>query len=203
VDGLRIGRVIARPFAGSSPADFKRTGNRRDFSVPPPAPTLLDVATAEGRDIATIGKIADIFAHSGSGRVFKADGNNALFDRTLEALETLTDGGLLFANFIDFDSIYGHRRDTAGYAHALEHFDLRLPELLGRLASDDFLVITADHGCDPTWQGSDHTREQVPILACSPSGKCGEIGRRSTYADVGATIAAHLELPPLGAGTAF
>jgi phosphopentomutase len=203
VDPLRIGRVIARPFLGSSPADFTRTGNRRDYSVPPPAPTLLDVASAQDRDVATIGKIADIFAHSGSGRIFKATGNNALFGRTLEAVNTLADGGLLFANFIDFDSIYGHRRDIAGYAQALEDFDRRLPELFSKLAPDDLLVIAADHGCDPTWPGSDHTREQVPVLIWSPSGKPGAIGRRSTFADVGATIAAHLELPPLGAGTAF
>jgi phosphopentomutase len=164
---------------------------------------LLDIATRESRDIATIGKIADIFAHSGTGRVFKANGNAALFDRTLEALDTLADGGLLFANFIDFDTIYGHRRDLAGYAGALEAFDRRLPELCGRMTDGDLLIVTADHGCDPTWQGTDHTREQVPVLAWSPAGVPGSIGRRNTFADVAATIAAHLRLPRSADGTAF
>jgi phosphopentomutase len=202
VDPLRIGRVIARPFVGSS-ATFKRTANRRDYAVPPPAPTLLDIASVQGRDVITVGKIADIFAHSGTGRVLKADGNDALFDRTLEGFAALGDGGLLFANFIDFDSLYGHRRDVAGYAAALEAFDRRLPELLDQLAPDDLLVITADHGCDPTWPGSDHTREQVPVLCWSPSCTPGEVGQRNTFADVGATIARHLDLPPLAAGTAY
>src|SRR4051812_45465562 len=186
VDPLRIGRVIARPFIGSSPADFKRTGNRRDYSVPPPAPTLLDIASRQGRDVATIGKIADIFAHSGTGRIFKADGNDGLFDRTLEALGTLADGGLLFANFIDFDTLYGHRRDPAGYAKALEDFDRRLSSLCNGLAKDDLLIVTADHGCDPTWRGTDHTREQVPVLVWSPACHSGSIGRRTSFADVAA-----------------
>jgi phosphopentomutase len=203
INPLRIGRVIARPFIGSSPADFKRTGNRRDYSVLPPAPTLLDIATTAGRDVATIGKIADIFAHSGTGRVFKADGNEALFDRTIEAAESLREGGLLFANFIDFDSIHGHRRDPAGYAKALEDFDRRLPQLMDALGPGDLLVITADHGCDPTWSGTDHTREQVPVLAWSMGCTAQSLGQRRTFADIGATIAAHLQLPPLGTGTAF
>jgi phosphopentomutase len=203
VDPLNIGRVIARPFRGSSPADFKRTANRRDYSVPPPSPTLLDNATMDGRDVVTIGKIADIFAHSGTGRVFKADGNNALFEGTLEAFETVADGGLLFANFIDFDSVYGHRRDPIGYAKALEDFDVRLPRLMEKLRDGDLLVITADHGCDPTWHGTDHTREQVPVLVWSNSLAPGSLGRRDTFADVGASLAAHLDLPPMSAGTPF
>src|SRR4051812_2382375 len=196
IDPLRIGRVIARPFVGSSRADFRRTANRRDYSVPPPAPTLLDRATADDRDVATIGKIADIFAHSGTGRVFKADGNDALFDRMLEACNSLADGGLLFANFIDFDTIYGHRRDPAGYASALEGFDRRLPDLFGRMKPDDLVIVTADHGCDPTWSGTDHTREQVPVLAWSPDIRAESVGRRNTFADVAATVASHLHLPP-------
>jgi phosphopentomutase len=203
IDPLRIGRVIARPFVGSPPIDFKRTANRRDYSVPPPSPTLLDRATADGRDVATIGKIADIFAHSGTGRVFKADGNNALFDRMLEACNSVADGGLLFANFIDFDTIYGHRRDPAGYANALEDFDRRLPELLGRMRHDDLVLVTADHGCDPTWSGTDHTREQVPVLAWSPDTGAESVGRRNTFADVAATVTAHLGLPPFAYGQAF
>jgi phosphopentomutase len=135
--------------------------------------------------------------------VLKAEGNEGLFDRTLEGLQSLADGGLLFANFIDFDSIYGHRRDVAGYARALEQFDVRLPTLLEQMADDDLLVITADHGCDPTWRGTDHTREQVPILSWIPSQSSGSIGCRFTYADVGAALASHLALPELSVGTPF
>ena len=149
-----------------------------------------------------MGKVADIFGESGTGEVLKAAGNDALFDRTLEGADDLEDGGLLFTNFIDFDSIYGHRRDPAGYAFALEAFDRRLPELCDRLEDDDLLVITADHGCDPTWRGTDHTREQVPVLAF-PNGKVGCIGRRDTFADVGKTVAANLDLPGSIAGRAF
>jgi len=200
---MKVGRVIARPFVGTGPGDFRRTANRRDYSVPPPAPTLLDRATAAGRDVVTIGKIGDIFAHSGTGRVLKGDGNMALFDRTLDGLATLRDGGLLFANFIDFDSLYGHRRDAAGYAAALEAFDARLPELLGRMWRDDLLVVTADHGCDPLWRGTDHTREQVPVLIFGQGIVPGSAGRRPSFADVGATVAAHLKIPSPGAGEAI
>ena len=202
VDRYRIGRVIARPFVGNTPEDFARTGNRRDYAVPPPSPTILDRASAAGRDVISVGKIADIFAHSGTGRVLKADGNAALFDRTLEGLGQLADGGLLFANFIDFDTVFGHRRDPSGYAAALEAFDARLPELSGQLKDGDLLLITADHGCDPTWRGTDHTREQVPIVALGARAH-GSIGQRESFADIGATIAAHLRLPLPGAGKPF
>lgn len=200
VDDLTIGRVIARPFVGTGPDDFRRTAHRRDYAVPPPEPTILDVASRESRDIITIGKIGDIFAHRGTGLNKKGDGNDALFDRMLDGARTLKDRGLLFANFIDFDSLYGHRRDVAGYAAALEAFDRRLPELFTQLGSDDLLIITADHGCDPTWRGSDHTREQVPILA---RGGSAPIGQRASYADIAASVAAHLDLPPTAHGTAF
>lgn len=202
VDPHNIGRVIARPFLGAGPQDFRRTGNRRDFATPPAAPTLLDRATVAGRDVVTVGKIGDIFAHSGTGRVLKAEGNDALFDRTLEGAASLADGGLLFANFIDFDMLYGHRRDVAGYAGALEAFDRRLPELTVRLSDGDLLIITADHGCDPSWDGTDHTREQVPILAMTSRGLRGSIGKRETFADIAASCAAHLSLMP-GVGEAF
>jgi phosphopentomutase len=201
-DPLNIGRVIARPFTGDSARNFERTGNRRDFTTPPSSPTVLDLATGEGRNVISVGKIADIFGQSGTGEVLKASGNDALFDRTLEGADGLQDGGLLFANFIDFDSVYGHRRDTAGYALALEQFDRRLPELRERLDDNDLLVITADHGCDPTWRGTDHTREQVPILALR-NGRTGSIGRRNSFADVGKTVAMHLDLPAPIAGLAF
>src|SRR4051794_35924226 len=141
VDPLRIGRVIARPFVGSPAEGFERTANRRDYSVPPPSATVLDLASQAGRDVLTVGKIGDIFAHSGTGRVLKANGNAALFERTLEGMNMLSDGGLLFANFIDFDTIYGHRRDTAGYAAALEEFDTRVPALRRKMRPDDLVVI--------------------------------------------------------------
>jgi phosphopentomutase len=201
VDPWRIGRVIARPFVGSAASNFTRTANRRDYSVPPPAPTILDIANRAGRDVISVGKIDDIFAHSGTGRVLKAAGNHALFDRTLEGLGMLADGGLLFANFIDFDTMYGHRRDVAGYAAALEAFDARLPKLESMLDDDDLVIITADHGCDPSWQGTDHTREQVPILQLNGSGSA--IGPRDTFADIGATVTWHIELPPPMSGTIF
>ncbi|SFH69503.1 phosphopentomutase [Bradyrhizobium sp. Gha] len=194
IDPLNIGRVIARPFVGTRARDFTRTAHRRDFSVPPPGTTILDLAASAGRDIVTIGKIDDIFAHRATGRNMRGNGNMALFDRTLEGLASLTDGGFLFANFIDFDTLHGHRRDVAGYAAALEAFDGRLPELLLRLRSDDLLIISADHGCDPTWSGTDHTREQVPILTWTTQSS-SPIGRRAGFADIGATAAKHLGLP--------
>jgi len=190
---LNVARVIARPFVGDATSGFSRTGNRRDYTTPPPEPTLLDRATGARREVMTVGKIGDIFAHSGTGRELTAHGNDALFDRTLQGCDELGDGGLLFANFIDFDSLYGHRRDVAGYAGALERFDARLPELIRRLRPDDLLVVTADHGCDPTWHGTDHTREQVPVLVRAPH-VAGALGKIS-FADVSKLVVAHLKLP--------
>lgn len=202
VDPLNIGRVIARPFIGSNAHNFKRTSHRRDFAVPPPERTILDLAESCGRDIVTIGKIDDIFAHRGTGRNLRGDGNAELFDAMLDGLASLAEGGLLFANFVDFDTLYGHRRDVAGYAAALEAFDARLPELLGRLRDDDLLIITADHGCDPTWSGTDHTREQVPILAWTAQ-SIAPIGQRAGFADIGASVARHLDLPAPAHGAHF
>jgi phosphopentomutase len=202
LDPLNIGRVIARPFSGNPTDGFHRTANRRDYAVPPPEDTLLDLAGRDGRDIISIGKIADIFSHRGTGLNKKGADNDALFDRTLEGWDQLREGGLLFANFIDFDSIYGHRRDLVGYASALEAFDRRVPELLSRSRTDDLVIITADHGCDPTWSGTDHTREQVPILVHGET-RMPAIGRRCGFADIGATVARHLELPPPGHGRPF
>jgi phosphopentomutase len=202
LDPLNVCRVIARPFIGDAPERFKRTAQRRDFSVPPPEQTLFDAAQADHRSVVSIGKIDDIFAHRGTGRNFKGDGNDALFTAMLNGLSELDDGGLLFANFIDFDTLYGHRRDIPGYAQALQDFDARLPDLLNVLNKDDLLVITADHGCDPTWQGTDHTRERIPVLAVN--GKfAGPIGSRDGFADIGATVARHLELAPTRHGRAF
>lgn len=203
LDTYNIGRVIARPFTGSTPATFVRTGNRRDYSVLPPAPTLLDRATEAGRTVYAVGKIADIFAHQGIGRSIKATGNMALFDATLEAIDAAGDGDLVFTNFIDFDMLYGHRRDVAGYAAALEAFDARLPELYEKLQPGDLVILTADHGCDPTWRGSDHTRERVPVLCFGPGIADRLVGIRSGFADIGETIAAHLGLAPGQHGRSF
>lgn len=202
VDDYHIGRVIARPFVGTKGA-FKRTGNRRDYSIPPSAPTLLELLSEAGRQVIAIGKIADIYAHMGPTQVVKADGNMALFDATLDAMKTAPGGSLVFTNFVDFDSSYGHRRDVAGYAHALEQFDARLPELFGQLGPNDIVVIAADHGCDPTFPGSDHTREHIPILVYGPKLASKFIGRRDTFADIGQTIAEYLSISPLKHGVSF
>lgn len=202
VDDYQIGRVIARPFVGEV-GQFKRTGNRRDYATLPPAPTLLDALKNHGRDVIAIGKIADIFAHQGLTQTIKADGNMALFDATLAAFRQLAGGGLVFTNFVDFDSSFGHRRDIAGYAAALEAFDARLPELLAILKPDDLVVIAADHGCDPSFPGSDHTREHIPVLAFGPKITSEFIGRRDTFADVGQSIAHYLDIPALLHGVSF
>ncbi len=203
LDSFNISRVIARPFIGVDSASFKRTGNRRDFSVPPPAATLLDNLCEDGGEVLAVGKISDIFAGVGVSRKIKASGLEALFDNTLDTIRNAKDRSLVFTNFVDFDSEYGHRRDVAGYAHALEWFDKRLPELLDILKEDDLLFITADHGCDPTWPGSDHTREHIPVLAYGDSVTKGTIGCRETFADIGQTAASHLGLKKLDHGTSF
>ena len=200
---LNIGRVIARPFVGTSAEDFSRTGNRKDYSVLPPAPTLLDRLTAAGREVVSIGKIGDIYAHSGTGREVKASGNAALLEATLAEMPKLKDGGLLMTNFVDFDMVFGHRRDALGYGQALQDFDARLPDLQAQLRAGDLMILTADHGCDPSWKGSDHTRECVPVLCYAPGIKPGSIGRRGTFSDIGQTLARHLGIEPLAAGVAW
>jgi len=203
VDPLNIGRVIARPFTGETPDSFRRTANRRDYSVPPPEATVLDRAVTAGRRVIGIGKIGDIFAHQGVSEVRKGDGNMALFDAMLGALGDAGDGDLVFANFVDFDMIYGHRRDVPGYAGALEAFDARLPELEAALRPGDLVILTADHGCDPTYPGTDHTREHVPILGFGPGIPPRPIGLRSSFADIGESVAAHLGLPAGRHGRSF
>ncbi len=203
LDPLNIGRVIARPFTGETAASFERTGNRRDFSVPPPEPTLLDRLVEAGRSVHAVGKVGDIFAHQGVSRVIKANGNSALAAATLTAMDEAADGDLVFTNFVDFDMIYGHRRDVPGYAAALEAFDLGLPDIHRRLKPGDLVILTADHGCDPTWRGTDHTRERVPIMAFGPGIRTRSIGVRSTYADIGETVAAHLGIPAGRHGWSF
>ena len=202
-DPLNIGRVIARPFIGSPETGFVRTGHRKDFAAPPPDDTLLDILTGAGRPLVTIGKIGDIFAHRGTGREIKAHGNDANLTAALDAFRALPDGGFAFANLVDFDTEWGHRRDVPGYAAALEAFDRRVPEIWASLKPGDLAVVTADHGNDPTWRGTDHTREHTPILAFGPAVAPGPIGRRETFADIGATIAAHLRVNKPGAGQSW
>ncbi|MDP5217078.1 phosphopentomutase [Ruegeria sp. 2205SS24-7] len=199
-DGYRVGRIIARPFVGTARDDFERTGNRRDFTMPPPEDTILDTMTAAGRQVMAMGKISDIYAGRGISETRKTHGNMPLFDLTLDALDELQEGGLLFANFVDFDTEFGHARDPLGYAKALEEFDERLPELFAKMAPEDLLVITADHGNDPTWSGTDHTREQVPILIKSETLDPAGLGIRP-FADIGATIADYLGVPGTAHGT--
>lgn len=203
LEPYNIGRVIARPFAGAGAADFARTANRRDYSVEPPSPTLLQKLHADGGEVITVGKIADIYAHCGVSRTVKASGHDALMDATLTALNETGERSLIMTNFVDFDMVHGHRRDVAGYAAALEHFDVRLPELLARLGDDDLLILTADHGCDPTWHGTDHTREVVPVLARGAGLVPGSLGARETFADIGQSLADHFALPPFAEGTSF
>lgn len=204
VDDYNVGRVIARPFVGEHRGEFTRTGNRRDYTTPPHRPTLLDKLQAGGGEVIAVGKIRDIFAGRGISRSIKADGNMALFDATLQtALETGETPALIFTNFVDFDTLYGHRRDVAGYAAALEAMDRRLPELEMLLRPGDMLVITADHGCDPTMPGSDHTREHIPALFSGPGVKPVRLGQRHSFADIGQTLAEFFGLAPLDSGESF
>ncbi|WP_420788960.1 phosphopentomutase [Shewanella algae] len=203
LEPYNIGRVIARPFVGSGAADFARTGNRRDYAVEPPAKTVLDKLKAAGGQVVSVGKISDIYAHCGITSKVKASGLEALFDATLEQVKAAGDSTIVFTNFVDFDSHYGHRRDVAGYARGLEYFDARLPEILALLNKDDLLILTADHGCDPTWEGTDHTREHVPVLAYGAGLSAGSLGRRKSFADIGQSIASYFKLEPMEYGESF
>lgn len=199
VDPYNIGRVIARPFVGEN-GEYTRTANRRDLATPPPGETLLDVLASDDRAVTSIGKIGDIFAHRNVGQVVKAAGTGAQFDATLKAFEETPDGGFIFTNFVDFDMMFGHRRDVDGYRAELDYFDSRLPELEAALQLGDMVVLTADHGCDPTWPGSDHTRECVPLIAFGPSIESKNGGLRDSFADIGQTVAEHLGISALKAG---
>jgi phosphopentomutase len=200
---LNIGRVIARPFIGETAKTFERTGNRKDYSVLPPKPTLLNQLSDAGRDVITIGKIGDIYAHSGTGREVKVSGFETLMATTQSEMPKLKDGGFLMVNFVNFDTDYGHRRDVSGYARALEQFDRWLGSVLPLLREGDRLILTADHGNDPSWTGTDHTREQIPVLCWGPGLAPGSLGKRESFADIGQSIAQHLGIPALSAGTAF
>jgi phosphopentomutase len=192
--GYNVGRVIARPFLGKGNGNYLRTVNRRDFSVLPPHNTLLDNILSEGGDVISIGKISDIFAHQGISKQVKAPGLPDLINKTLDEILVMPPSSLLFTNFVNFDCDYGHRRDLKGYAKALEYFDSRLPEIDDILCESDMVVLCADHGCDPTWIGNDHTRELIPTLFWGKKVKPGFLGLRSSFSDVGATIARFLNV---------
>ena len=200
-DRHQIGRVIARPFVGT-PGAFRRTYNRRDFSLVPPAPTLLDHLRDAGQSVVGIGKISDIFAGRGLTFTMHSEGNRDGLHLTLEALATL-DRGLLFVNLVDFDMLYGHRNDASGFVRALVELDAWLPSFEAALRPDDVAFITADHGNDPTTPGTDHTREQVPLLAFGPSVRPARLGTRASFSDLGQTIAEGLGVAALAHGESF
>ncbi len=202
VKPYNIGRVIARPFLGAN-GKYKRTPNRHDYAVPPTAPTLLDHVKDAGGEVIALGKISDIFAAQGVTRLVKGVDNMALFDRLLEETDSAPEKSLTFVNFVDFDMHFGHRRDVAGYANALHELDARLPEFMAKLKDGDLCVITADHGCDPTAPGSDHTREHIPMIFFGPNVAAQELPIASTFSDIGATLAKHLGVKPLSNGTAL
>ncbi len=198
---LEVGRVIARPFLGSA-GSFTRTANRRDYAIPPPAGMLLDKLAEAGVPVHAVGKIADVFSHRGITSFVKTKSNDDGISRTIEAAKQ-RDGGLIFTNLVDFDMLYGHRNDVEGYAAALESFDRRLPELESILRPGDLVLLTADHGCDPTTPSTDHSREYVPVLAFGPRVQPGvKLGTRATLADLGQTVAANFGAR-IAVGTSF
>ncbi|MBA5636451.1 phosphopentomutase [Duganella sp. LX20W] len=200
VEPYNIGRVIARPFVGAN-GKYTRTTNRHDYAVAPPAPTLLDHVKNGGGEVIALGKISDIFAAQGVSRVVKGADNMALFDALLKVADEAGDGALTFVNFVDFDQAFGHRRDVAGYSNALHEMDARLPEFMAKLREGDLVVVTADHGCDPTWTGSDHTREHIPMIFFGPGVQPRALGISDTFSDIGQTVAHHLGVQPLSNGT--
>jgi len=195
-----VGRVIARPFTGE-PGAFVRRPERRDFSVPPPGPTLLDRCVEHGVAVYGVGKIQDIFARQGITEARYSDSNDHGVDLTIDYLRR-SGPALVFSNLVDFDSKYGHRNDPEGYAHAIEALDVRIPELVGALGGG-VLLLTGDHGCDPTTPSTDHSREVVPLLVTGPRVRPVGLGRRPTMADIGQTVAEFLGVTPLSSGTSF
>ena len=203
VEPMNIGRVIARPFVGTNADDFERTGNRRDYSILPPAPTVLDKISQAGHDVISVGKIADIYAHQGITVKTKATGIDALTDATIDHINNAKDNSLIFTNLVNFDQDYGHRRNPVGYGEALEGFDNRLNDIKAAMSEGDILFLTSDHGCDPTWPGNDHTREYVPVLAYHSTIGSINLGERKTFADLGQTIADIYNVEKLTYGTSF
>lgn len=201
-DELQVGRVIARPFLGQA-GQFYRTANRHDFALQPPQTTLLDNVQKRGLEVCAVGKIRDIYAGRGVTDFVTTKGNMEGVDKTLDYMAKVK-AGLIMTNLVDFDMLYGHRNDVEGYARALEEFDARLPELFSALRPEDMLMITADHGCDPTLSGTDHTREYVPLLVYGLALDKGvDLGVRATFADLGATVAEYLETEPMVKGNSF
>jgi phosphopentomutase len=201
VDPLEITRVIARPFIGNPKDGFERTANRKDLTTPPNGLTLLDYIQDAGGEVISVGKISDIFSNQGVSYTVKATDNMGLVDQLLSEMSKIK-SGLIFVNLVDFDTKYGHRRDVAGYALALEQLDDRIMEIESKLNKDDLVLITADHGCDPTWPGNDHTREHVPVVFFGQNVKNNNLGKRESFADMGQTIAHHLEIKTLANGKA-
>ncbi|XBC44321.1 MAG: phosphopentomutase [Buchnera aphidicola (Schlechtendalia peitan)] len=198
---INIGRVIARPFIGNKKFNFTRTGNRKDFSVEPHDITIIEkLVNEKSGQVISIGKISDIFAGKGITRQVNAIGLSELFDATISEVKHAEHNTIVFVNFVDFDSLWGHRRDVSGYAKGLEWFDSRLPELLELIKQDDILIITADHGCDPTWIGTDHTRENIPILVYWPNIQSTFLGHRKTFADIAQTLAKYFGLSSMKFG---
>ncbi len=197
-----VGRVIARPFEGEYP-NFKRTSRRHDYSLVPPANTMLDALLKEKKEVIAVGKINDIFAGQGIGSMVRTSSNADGIERTLEYLKEEFEG-LCFINLVDFDMIYGHRNDVPGYAKALSYFDSKLPEILAGLKKDDILMITADHGCDPATPSTDHSREHTPLVICGHNVKAGvNLGTRETFADIAATILDYFNIKSDIKGSSF
>jgi len=201
VEGLGVARVIARPFVGT-PGHFRRTANRRDYALPPPGGTLLERLASASQPVVAIGKIEDLFAGRGITRAIHASSDDEGMDHVMRQM-TETPGGLIFVNLVDFDAQFGHRNDVEGYARNLERFDGRLGELLPRLGSPDLLVVTADHGNDPTTPSTDHSREYVPLLVTGRRVRRVDLGTRETFADLGQTLAEVFRVPKLAYGTSF
>jgi phosphopentomutase len=199
---MRLGRVIARPFVGDVENGFTRTANRKDFAMPAPEPTLLDRVQDAGGEVHSIGKIYDIFSGQGITKSYKGTGDASLMEALVETVQKAPDKSLTFANFVEFDTLYGHQRDVSGYARALEWFDSNVPRILEHLRQNDLILFTADHGNDPTWRGTDHTRERVPVVGAL-IGQDGRAAGHIGFADVGETIAKHLGLPKGRHGKSF
>lgn len=203
VKPYNIGRIIARPFVGEKAGEFVRTKNRHDYAISPFAPTVLDKAKKAGLEVVAIGKISDIYAGSGVTKKVMASGLEELWDKTLEEVKNFNGKGIVFTNFVDFDMSWGHRRDVKGYAEGLMYFDKRLPEIVKYLDDDDIVIITADHGCDPTYKGTDHTRERVPVILFGKNIKEENIGVRKTFSDIAQTVAVYLGVEKFDSGEAF
>ncbi|MCI8463986.1 MAG: phosphopentomutase [Lachnospiraceae bacterium] len=195
-----VGRVIARPFTGPCGGQFTRTSHRHDFSILPPGTTMLDQLKESGRDVIAVGKITDIFSGKGITESVYTSGNEEGIQRTLEYLDKDFEG-LCFINLVDYDMLYGHRRDIDGYAKALSFFDDKLPEIMGKMREDDILMLTADHGCDPAYTATtDHTREYTPFIMYGPGIVPRNLGTRKTFADIGATVLQYFDITPAFAG---